>query len=50
LSTMKSLLTIAVCNLFQSLNSLMSWYASNYPGFPKCSFKHAILQGYLQIS
>jgi hypothetical protein len=39
LSTMKSLLTIAVCNLFQSLNNLMLWYASNHPGIPKCFFQ-----------
>lgn len=29
-STMKWLLTTALCNLFQSLNNLMSWYASEF--------------------
>lgn len=29
-STMRLLLTTAACNLFQSLNSLMSWYAILY--------------------
>lgn len=31
-STMKWLLTTALCNLFQSLNNLMSWYVSKFLG------------------